>query len=160
MGHSWILFLVLVQGGVAQPADGSSTGLSQLLLLSSSLLLSYSHLDHLSRLCFDQRSIGIRQPYPLGQAKTVLHPNRRGKREPLQNPKLVVLHINEATMCTTHSRPPGQACRSPPIHPSKPPGLPVGVHIGGGQHTFARKYKTKRAHRNLYKMHNLYYRYW
>ena len=145
MGHSWLLFLVLVQGGVAQPADGSSTGLSQLLLLSSSLHLSYSHLNHLSRLCFGQRSFGIRQPYPLGQAKTVLHPNRRRERGPLQNPKLVVLHIKEATISTTHSRPPGQACRSPPNHPSKPPGLSVGVHIGGRQHTFARKYKTKRA---------------
>ena len=85
---------VQLQGGVAQPPDGSSTGLSQLLFISSSLLLSYSHLDHLSRLCFDQRSIGICQPYPSGQAKKkLLHPNRRGEREPLQNPKLLVLHI-------------------------------------------------------------------
>ena len=72
---AFLAFISGVQGGVAQPADGSSTGLSQLLLLSSSLLLSYSHLDHLSRLCFDQRSIGIRQPYPSGQPKKVLHPN-------------------------------------------------------------------------------------
>ena len=119
---AFLAFISGVQRGVAQPADGSSTGLSLLLLLSSSLLLSHSHLDHLSRLCFDQRSIGIRQPYLLGQAKTVLHPNRRRERGSLQNPKLLVLHINEPTMCTTHSRPPGQACRSPPIHPSKPPG--------------------------------------
>ena len=143
---AFLAFISGVQGGVAQPADGSSTGLSQLLLLSSSLHLSYSHLDHLSRLCFDQRSIIICQSYPSGQAKTVFHTKRRGEREPLQKPLLLVLHINEATMCTTtHSRPPGQACRSPPIHPSKPPGLPVGVHIGGRHHTFARRYKTKRA---------------
>ena len=51
--------------------------------------------------------------------KKVLHPNRRGEREPLQNPLLLVLHINEARMCTTHSRPHGQACRSPPIQATR-----------------------------------------
>ena len=75
---AFLAFISGVQGGVAQPADGSSTGLSQLLLLSSSLLLAYSHLDHLSRLCFDQRSIGIRQPYPSGQAKKSITPKQKG----------------------------------------------------------------------------------
>ena len=159
MGHSWLLFLGSKEGWRNQQTAALPDYLSSfsslhpcfwhtliLIIFQDSVLTNglSAYVNH------------ILQDKP----KKVLHPNRREEREPLQNPKLVVLHIKEATMCTTHSRPPGQACRSPPNHPSKPPGLPVGVHIGGGQHTFARKYKTKRAHRNVYKMHNLYYRYW
>ena len=99
---AFLAFISGVQGGVAQPADGSSTGLSQLFLLSSSLLLAYSHLDHLSRVCFDQRSIGIRQPYPSAKSQKKYYTQTEGGREPLQNPKHLVFHINVRPQCVLH----------------------------------------------------------